>query len=251
MCGRFVLDRKTSDLVSLFDVDTVGTDVPGPSWNIAPTQTISIVLDSLPRATEAEPYPEPVRRLEGARWGLVPGWAMGPKAGPPLFNARSEGAAESASFSNAVKTRRAVVPASGYYEWRVVDGTSVPYYVSLPGNELMLFAGLFEWWRNPAVADDAPDKWLLSATVMTRASAGPLVDIHDRMPVFLDADLVEEWLDPQEPDDEEGEGSAVQQRLDEVVAGGAEVAGRAEFHEVSSAVGAVENNGEQLTEAVA
>jgi putative SOS response-associated peptidase YedK len=243
MCGRFVLDRKATDLTSLFDVDTVGSGIPEPSWNIAPTQLISIVLDSLPRATEAEPYPEPVRRLEAARWGLVPGWATDPKASPPLFNARSEDAADSASFSNAVKKRRAVVPASGYYEWRVVDGGRVPYYVSLPGDELMLFAGLFEWWRNPAATDDAPDRWLLSATIMTRPSAGPLARLHDRMPVFLDADLVEEWLDPQE--------DAEQDLVDEIVAGGAEVAERVVFHEVSPAVGSADNNGEQLTRAVA
>lgn len=239
MCGRFVLDRKTTDLVSLFDVDKVGDELPEVSWNIAPTQPISIVLDSLQKATEAEPYPEPLRRLESARWGLVPGWAKDPKAGPPLFNARSEDAAEKASFKNAVAKRRAVVPASGYYEWRVVDGVKSPQYVSLPGDELLVFAGLYEWWRNPAAADDAPDRWLLSASILTRSSSGPLADIHDRMPVFLDADLVEGWLDPQE--------TGSQELVDEAVACGGDVAERIEFYEVSAAVGSVQNNGEQLT----
>jgi putative SOS response-associated peptidase YedK len=238
MCGRFVLDRKSTDLMSLFDVDKVGDEIPEASWNIAPTQPISIVLDSLPKSTEAEPNPEPVRRLEAARWGLVPGWAKDPMAGPPLFNARSEDVADKASFRNAIKRRRAIVPASGYYEWRVLDGKKHPYYISLPGNELMLFAGLYEWWRNPLAADDAPDKWLLSASVVTRAASGDLTQIHDRMPVFLDADLVEEWLDPQTEGD--------QQLVDEVVAGGGEVAQRAEFHPVGAAVGSVQNNGEDL-----
>src|SRR6202012_5983422 len=121
MCGRFVLDRDTTDLTSLFDVDTVGANIPDRSWNVAPTHVISIVLDSLAKATEVEPYPEPVRRLEAARWGLVPGWAKDPKAGPPLINARSEEVAEKASFSNSVKRRRAIVPASGYYEWRAIE----------------------------------------------------------------------------------------------------------------------------------
>ena len=242
MCGRFVLDRKTTDLTTLFDVDTVGAEIPDRSWNIAPTQVISIVLDSLPKATDAEPYPEPVRRLEAARWGLVPSFAKDPKAGPPLFNARSEDVAEKASFRNAVKKRRAIVPATGYYEWRVIGDRKIPYFISLPGDELMLFAGLYEWWRNPAAADEAPDKWLLSATVVTRASAASLSDIHDRMPVFLDSDLVEEWLDPQE--------EAGQELVNEIVAGGAEVAERVEFHEVSPAVGSVQNNGAQLTDAV-
>jgi putative SOS response-associated peptidase YedK len=243
MCGRFVLDRKTIDLVNLFDVDKFGDELPDRSWNIAPTQVISIVLDSLPKATEEEPYPEPLRRLEAARWGLVPGWAKDPMSGPPLFNARSEDVATKASFKNAVAKRRAVIPASGYYEWRVVDGAKIPNYISLPGDELLVFAGLYEWWRNPAAADDAPDKWLLSASILTRPSSGELADIHDRMPVFLDSDLVEGWLDPQEV------GS--QELVDEAVAGGGEVAERIQFHEVGASVGSVQSNSEQLTEPVA
>ncbi len=242
MCGRFVLDREAADLVALFDVDTVGEAIPEPSWNIAPTQPISIVLDSLAKPTDDEPFPEPVRRLESARWGLVPGWTKDPKAGPPLFNARSEDVAEKPAFANAVSGRRAVVPASGYYEWRVVDGAKTPFYLSLPGDELMLFAGLYEWWRNPAAAADDPGRWLLSASFLTRESTGPLRGIHDRMPVFLDSDLVEEWLDPQ------SEGT--QELVDQVAAGGAEVAQRVEFHEVGTEVGSVRNNGRELAEPI-
>jgi putative SOS response-associated peptidase YedK len=239
MCGRFVLDRRTTDLVSLFDVDTFGDVLPEPSWNIAPAQSVRIVLDSLPRATEDEPYPEPLRRLESARWGLVPGFAASPAAGPPLFNARSEDVATKPSFANAVKSRRAVIPASGYYEWAVDGADKTPNYVSLGGDELLVFAGLFEWWRNPAALEGAPDRWLLSATILTCASTGALAGLHDRMPVFLDADLVEGWLDPQD------EGS--QELVDEVVAGAAEVAERIEFHVVDAAVGSVSNDNEQLT----
>jgi putative SOS response-associated peptidase YedK len=242
MCGRFVLDKRTTDLVTLFDVDIAGDALPGPSWNIAPTDTIPVVIDSLPRATSEDDFPEPVRRLEAARWGLVPGFATDPKAGPPLFNARSESVAETASFRNAVATRRAVIPASGYYEWQVVDGEKIPHYVSLPGDELLLFAGLYEWWRNPAAAADAANKWLLSTTILTRPSAAGLAVIHDRMPVFLDADMVEGWLDPQE--------EGTQDLVDEVVAGADEVAERAEYHRVGAEVGNVRNNAPELTEAI-
>jgi putative SOS response-associated peptidase YedK len=242
MCGRFVLDKRTTDLVTLFDVDIEGDALPHPSWNIAPTDTVSVVIDSLPRATSTDDYPEPVRRLEGARWGLVPSFATDPKAGPPLFNARSEDVAQTASFRNAVAKRRAVIPASGYYEWQLVDGAKVPQFVSLPGDELLLFAGLYEWWRNPAAADGAADKWLLSTTILTRASAAGLADIHERMPVFLEADLVEGWLDPQE--------EGTQELVDEVVAGGGEVAERAEFHEVGTDVGNVRNNTPHLIQPV-
>jgi putative SOS response-associated peptidase YedK len=238
MCGRFVLDRKTTDLVALFDIDVLGNLLPDPSWNIAPTQPIAVVIDSLPRATPEDEYPEPVRRIEAARWGLVPGWAKDPKAGPPLFNARSEDVASKPSFEVAVQKRRAVIPASGYYEWQVVDGAKVAHYVSLPGEELLLFAGLYDWWRIPAAADDAPDKWMLSATILTRQASGPLASIHDRMPVFLDSDLVEEWLDPQ------AEGS--QDLIDEVAFGAEAVAERAQFHVVAAGVGSVQNNGPEL-----
>jgi putative SOS response-associated peptidase YedK len=239
MCGRFVLDRNVTDLIELFDVDVVGETMPEPSWNIGPTRQISIVLDSLPRATSDDDFPEPVRRLESARWGLVPGWAKEVNAGPPLFNARSEDLADKSHFSAAVKTRRAVIPASGYYEWQVVDGVKVPHYMSLPGDELLLFAGLYEWWRNPAAASDSPERWLLSATILTRSATGDLARVHDRMPVFLDQDLVEEWLDPQE------EGS--QELVDQLAYGAAEVEPRIQRHEVGPAVGSVQNDGPDLT----
>jgi putative SOS response-associated peptidase YedK len=238
MCGRFVLNRQTDDLVALFDVNVVGDRLPAPSWNIAPTRPISVVIDSLPRATAPDDFPEPVRRMEAARWGLVPAGAEAPAAGAALFNARSEEVAEQAPFRNAVKIRRTVIPASGYYEWRTIDGAKVPHFVSLPGDELMLFAGLYEWWRNPAVTEDALDRWLLSATILTRPSAAGLAAIHDRMPVFLDADLVEEWLDPQE------EGS--QELVDHVAAAGSPVAERSQFHRVGVAVDSVQNDDEQL-----
>jgi putative SOS response-associated peptidase YedK len=243
MCERFVLDRKTADLVDLFDVDKCSDDLPEPSWNVAPTQAIRVVIDSLPKATDDEPFPEPLRRLEAARWGLVPGWAKDPSDGPPLFSARGEDAITHPAFANAVKKRRAVVPATGYYEWRVVDGARVPQFISLPGDELLVFAGLYEWWRNPAAADGAPDRWLLSASILTRPASGALAGIHDRMPVFLDADLVESWLDPQEEGD--------QDLVDEAFAGAGEVAARMQFHEVDGAVESLQNDGRQLTEPVA
>jgi putative SOS response-associated peptidase YedK len=233
MCGRFVLDRKTSDLVALFDVDITGELLPEPSWNIAPTQQVRVVIDSLPKGDEEV---EPVRRLASARWGLVPSFATDP-SGTPLFNARSETVAEKPAFENALRSRRAVVPASGYYEWVDVDGTKTPHYVSLPGDELFLFAGLYEWWRNPAATTPA-ERWLLSTTVLTRPSAGPLTGLHERMPLFLEADFVEEWLDPL------SEGSA--ELVDITMDGADDVAERAEYYAVGPSVGTVANDGPGL-----
>lgn len=235
MCGRFVVAGAAGELVSLFDVDLPADDLPEPSWNVAPTDRVPIVLDSIPKA---DPEGEPVRRLEAARWGLVPSWAKDVKVGVTAFNARIESAAEKSHFKNAVAKRRAIVPANGYYEWRTVEGVKTPHFIHLPDGELFVFAGLYEWWRNPAEGDDSPDKWLLSTSILTREATGELAGIHDRMPVFLSPDLTEQWLDPHEAGSPE--------LLDAISEGGVEMADRVEFYEVDRAVGNVRNNSPEL-----
>ncbi|MCU1578731.1 MAG: putative response-associated peptidase [Rhodoglobus sp.] len=236
MCGRFVVAGAASDLVTLFDVDLPADDLPAPSWNIAPTDRVPIVIDTIPKGSD--PDSEPVRRLEAARWGLVPPWAKDASGGVKAFNARIESVGQNAQFKNALKKRRAIVPATGYYEWKTVDGVKTPQFIHLPDDELLVFAGLYEWWRNPAAADDSPDKWLLSTSILTRDATGELAGIHDRMPVLLDPSLVDEWLDPG------AEGS--EELLEEVSAGGAELANNVEFYEVDRAVGNVKNNSPEL-----
>ena len=237
MCGRYVVAGAADDLVRMFDVDLAADDMPGPSFNVAPTDRVPIVLDTEPKG--ADPDDEPVRRLESARWGLVPPWAKDVKVGVTAFNARIEAAAEKPHFTNAVKKRRAVVPATGYYEWKTVDDVKTPYFIHLPEGELFVFAGLYEWWRNPAEGDDSPDKWLLSTTILTREASGALAGIHDRMPVFLSPELLDEWLDPHT----EGE----EHLLAEISNGGEAVAEYAQFHVVDRAVGNVRNNSPELT----
>lgn len=238
MCGRFVVAGAATELVALFDVDLPAEDLPKPSWNVAPTDRVPIVIDTIPKGSD--PDSEPVRRLEAARWGLVPTWAKDVSVGVTAFNARIESATAKPHFKNAVKKRRAIVPATGYYEWKTVDGVKTPNFIHLPDGELLVFAGLYEWWRNPAAADDSPDKWLLSTSILTREATGRLADIHDRMPVFLDPALIDEWLAPSTEGDEE--------LLQEVSAGGAALADAVQFYEVDRAVGNVKNNSPQLAE---
>lgn len=240
MCGRFVVAGSTADLVEMFDVDKPADDLPGPSFNIAPTDRVPIVLDSIPKN---DPESEPVRRLEAARWGLVPSWAKDVKVGVTAFNARIETVAEKAHFTTALIKRRAILPATGYYEWKTVDGVKTPHFIHLPDGELIVFAGLYEWWRNPAEGDDSPDKWLLSSSVITRESTGELAGIHDRMPVFLAPELIDEWLDPHTAGDED--------LLAEVAESGRLMADRMEFHEVDRAVGNVRNNTPELMQPLA
>jgi putative SOS response-associated peptidase YedK len=239
MCGRFVVAGAASDLVELFDVDLAGDDLPAPSWNVAPTDRVSIVLDTIPKGDEDIP----VRRLEAARWGLIPGWAKDPKVGVTAFNARVETLSEKAHFKNAIRKRRAIIPASGYYEWHTVGDTKTPHFIHLPGGELFTFAGLYEWWRNPGAADDDPARWLLSTTIITRAATGELAAIHDRMPLFLEPELIEEWLDPHSEDPAD----VVQAAF----AAAEEVATRTQFHAVGRAVGNVRNNSPELIDPLA
>ena len=236
MCGRFVVAAAGRDLVEMFDVDLAADELPPPSFNVAPTDRVPVVLDTIPRG--ADPDDEPVRRLEGARWGLVPPWAKDAKVGATAFAARIESAAEDSHFANAVKRRRAVLPATGYYEWKATGETRTPHFIHPPDGELLVFAGLYEWWRDPAEADDSPRKWLLSASILTRASAGALAGIHDRMPVFLSPELLDEWLDPHTEGDDD--------LLAEISHGGGEMAERVRFHLVDPSVGDVRNNSPEL-----
>ena len=138
----------------------------------------------------------PTRRLETARWGLIPAWAKDTKIGARAFNARSEELESKPMFRKALEKRRAVVPASGYYEWKKVDGAKIPHYIHPADGSPLFMAGLYEWWKDPAKPEDDPDKWLLSFTILTRDSIGRLGSIHDRMPLFIDADHADAWLDP-------------------------------------------------------
>jgi putative SOS response-associated peptidase YedK len=235
MCGRFVVANVGSELVGVLRVDVEADDLPAPSYNVAPTSQVAIVLDS----AKTEP---PTRRLEPARWGLVPAWAKDPSIGSKAFNARAEEVEDKPMFRNALVKRRAVVPASGYYEWKTTDAGKVPHYIHPADDEPLFFAGLYEWWRNPALADDDPNRWMLSFTILTRDSIGDLGSIHDRMPLFLDADFADAWLDPTV----ENVGDILDAAIDAAPA----LAETLENHVVSKAVGNVRNDSPDLIEPV-
>lgn len=235
MCGRFVVAESGSDLVGVLRVDLVGDDLPAPSFNIAPTDRAAIVLDS----SKTEP---PTRRLEAARWGLVPAWAKDVSVGSRAFNARSEEVEDKPMFRQALIKRRAVVPASGYYEWHTVDGVKTPHYIFPADGSPLLFAGLYEWWKDPSKGDDDPLRWMLSFTIMTRGAVGELGSIHDRMPLFLDADHADAWLDPTTEN--------VGDVLDAAIDAAPLLAETMAHHPVARAVGNVRNNDPSLIEPV-
>lgn len=224
MCGRYVMASPVSDLVALFEIDEASDALPEPNWNIPPTTTVPIVVEPMPR-DEAPP----IRRLEAARWGLVPAWADDVSIGVRAFNARSETAAEKPMFRDAVRERRALVPADGWYEWQKDRDAKTPFYVH--GAAPVSFAGLYAWWKQP------DGSWLLSTTILTTASAGELASIHERMPVVISPEMRDAWLDPTE----DGEAA-----LEAVVADAADAVANLTAHAVDKRVGSVREQGADL-----
>jgi putative SOS response-associated peptidase YedK len=193
MCGRYASYRQAQDLADAFDVDDVteaARAVP-PSYNVAPTQPVRIVLD---RAGNED---VPARReMHAARWGLVPAWAKDTKVGYKMINARLESLEDRPAFRASLERRRCIVPADGYYEWQRRDGSRKPYYIHGEGSEPIALAGLYAFWRDPERGDDDPDRWVLSTTIVTTAARGPLARLHDRVPVVVEPSAVAGWLDP-------------------------------------------------------
>ena len=186
MCGRYVLALDTGELVPLFGLDVLDERLPGSSYNIAPSQTVPIVVQ---RRVDGDD----VRALTPARWGLVPPWAKSLTAGPTPINARCETVMTSGMFRRAYAKRRAIVPATGFYERRNT-GDKQSYYVHPRAGGVLAFAGLHEAWRLP---EDAG--WLVSTTIITRPAEGQMISVHDREPLYLAPDLWDSWLDPDEP----------------------------------------------------
>ena len=235
MCGRFVVANVGSELVGVLRVDVESDDLPEPSYNIAPTSQVAIVLDS----AKTDP---PTRRLESARWGLVPAWAKDLSIGARAFNARSEELEDKPMFRKALEKRRAVIPASGYYEWKKLGDEKIPHYIHPRDGEPLFFAGLYEWWKDAGKPDDDPARWVLSFTILTRDSIGRLGSIHDRMPHFLDADHADAWLDTDTDN--------VRDILDAAIDAAPAVAETLDDHVVAKAVGNVRNNSPELIEPV-
>ena len=241
MCGRFVVARSMGELVTIFEVDEVIGEVRLPSYNIAPTHKIAMIVDrSFEKDSDGAPVGELSREIHAARWGLVPRWSKdGPSSGAPLINGRIESLLEKPSFKDSVVRRRAVIPASGYYEWHVnSDGTKQPFFINAGADGMLALAGIYEWWADPSKPANDPNRWLLSASLITKHTAPELEHIHDRNPVLLSPDTIEEWLDPHVIGD--------QDLLDAVAADSNRVASEVEFYPVGQDVGKVAINGPEL-----
>ncbi len=189
MCGRYVVAYDPETLVSGFSVLRV--PVFPRRWNVAPQSEVPVVYETR----------EGDRVAELMRWGLVPSWARDTTVGNRMNNARAEGIFDKPSFRQAVRRRRCLLPASGFYEWQptTVAGKVVkqPWYISAADGQPLAMAGLFEAWR---AAPDAP--WLLTCCVITCEANALMSPIHERMPVLVAREDWATWLarSVQEPD---------------------------------------------------
>ncbi|WP_461168858.1 SOS response-associated peptidase [Arthrobacter sp. Z1-15] len=246
--------KTTADLVAEAEAEADANLELRRSWNVAPTSDVPVVLERfVDGSARAGAGRRTVRQVHTARWGLVPGWAKDASAGARAFNARSETVLEKPTFRDAVAARRCAVPVQGYYEWKTGPGRAKrPFYVSRADGALTFFAGLYEWWRDPAKAPGDPGSWLLSTTILTAAAPDPadtrgagqppvlaeLGELHDRMPVPLAPESMADWLNPSAPDP-----AALVRRVVDEAYGAASCWTLAE---VGPAVGSVRNDGPQL-----
>lgn len=188
MCGRFTLIDTPDSVAGYFSLDAI--DPFPPRYNIAPTQPILIIRKAEP---DMRPRNAFGRYAQLARWGLIPGWAKDPATLPLLFNARSETAHERNSFKGAMRHRRCLVPASGFYEWRRNGKKrSTPFFLKPRGEGPIAFAGLAETFLAPDGSE------IDTAAILTVSANAALSAIHERMPVVVEAHDHERWLDNRE-----------------------------------------------------
>jgi putative SOS response-associated peptidase YedK len=254
MCGRYASSSRPQDLVEEFDVDedrtaqasrsilaTPQTPPAGqPDFNVAPTKQAPVVLT---RAVQGDADAAPERQLRLLTWGLVPSWSADVKVGLRLTNARSESLLGKSSFARAAAVRRCLVPADGWYEWQAsptaLDGKGKPrkqpFFIRRSDGEQLAMAGLYEFWRDKALAEDDPDAWLTTYAVVTTAAEPGLDRIHDRQPLVLEHADWDDWLDPAQNDL-----SVVKSHLE------FSEPGRFDAYPVGTAVNSSRNNGEQL-----
>jgi putative SOS response-associated peptidase YedK len=180
MCGRYRLSRRKQIIADNFD-STPFDDDWSPRYNIAPTQPVPVIRQ----------HPnEPERVMSLMKWGLIPLWAKDVSVAARMINARSETAHTLPAFRDPMKFRRCLVPADGFYEWQKTGKAKQPFCFEVNDCELFAFAGLWDRWK------DSNGQWIKSCSILTTTPNAVTAAIHDRMPVILNRDDYELWLDP-------------------------------------------------------
>jgi putative SOS response-associated peptidase YedK len=217
MCGRYVITSSPAVIRALFGYPEQ-PNFPA-RYNVAPTQPIPLV-----RLHEGQ------RHFALMRWGLIPAWVKDPKTFSLLINARGESVIDKPAFRNAVRRRRCLIPADGFYEWKDVSGRKQPYFVRLrAGGGPFAFAGLWETWTGPNGEE------LDTAAIVTTRANRTLAAFHDRMPVIVPPEAFDLWLDSAKVDAQTATALIAPAREDLF-----------EAYEISTAVNRVANDSPEL-----
>ncbi len=220
MCGRYSLIADLGELAKRYEFDGDGLALK-PAYNVAPTQDVLTVVGG------------ETRRGGFMRWGLIPWWAKNASIGSRLINARAETVSEKPAFRDALRRRRCLVLADGFYEWQRTGSARKPMRVVMRSREPFAFAGLWSVWRDP------DGNRIPSCAIITTTANDLLRPVHDRMPVVLPRELEELWLD-RSIDDPGALGSVLTPYLDDAM----------EAYEVSTLVNSAANDGPEVIEAV-
>jgi putative SOS response-associated peptidase YedK len=180
MCGRYRLSRRKEFLAEHFDVEP--DEDWEPRYNIAPSQSVPVIRQ----------HPEESKRLGSSmRWGLIPFWAKDPSIGSKMINARAETVATKPAFRDALKKRRCLIPADGFYEWKKNGPKAkTPFCFTMADHNIFALAGIWNCWKNP------DGQMVATCSIITTTPNTLLADVHDRMPVILPNDFYDLWLDP-------------------------------------------------------
>ncbi|MCR6481609.1 SOS response-associated peptidase [Amycolatopsis sp. OK19-0408] len=238
MCGRYAATKDPAKLIEEFEAIDLTEGHARADHNVAPTKNVVTVVQRHPRDDDGEVLEdEPAQRsLRMMKWGLVPFWAKDPSVGSRMINTRAETAAEKPAFRRALVSRRCLVPADGWFEWRRTGKEKEPFYMTEPDGSSIAFGGIWESWR-PKDDDNASP--LITFSIITTDAAGQLTDVHHRMPLIVPKAHWDGWLDP----DREDVKDLLVPTPDDIVES-------LELRPISTLVNNVRNNGPELLERV-
>ena len=177
MCGRFTLHTPESHIREAFNLEHTEPLGLIPRYNIAPSQDIPIIRDT-----------ETSREMVIAQWGLIPSWSKEPKTKYSTINARIESVAEKPTYRTPFKRRRCLIPADGFYEWKVVNGHKIPHHIRMKDGKVFAFAGLWDRWESDGESLD-------SCTIIVMPANAVMKPIHERMPAIIAPAHYDYWLD--------------------------------------------------------
>jgi putative SOS response-associated peptidase YedK len=217
MCGRFSITGDLDFYAEYFGVDEIRTEPLAPSWNVAPTDDVYVIAEH-----------DSTRHIGSMRWGLVPHWAKDKKS--IQINARAETVATTSMFRDSFSRKRCLIPSDGFYEWEPAEEGRTPHWVYRADGHPMVFAGI---WASRL--DEETQQWERTCSILTTEAKGVISSIHHRMPVALDPDLWDSWLDREITDTETALGLIRTIDPDEIME-----------HAVSKRVNTVKNNDPDL-----